>query len=226
MTPTGDVNQGVFPGLPSEGSHLISNAGQGESASLCHITTPCGITMTQQHTLLRRASSLLDTTLNMSSSGKKSPFATISSATRPISVLFKSGESFWAPVIVGNDGSTHPSAICCLNKSPVESEIMSYFRTSRAVSVPLPVPGFPNIIIRSTLPLGWFESAPESASGAAAERELRKRNGRAIWELDDIENARRHMLRCAMSWGEIIVGGTSRGNSFTPLGDTYHHPTD
>ena len=27
MTLTGDVNQGVFPGLPSEGSRLISNAG-------------------------------------------------------------------------------------------------------------------------------------------------------------------------------------------------------
>jgi hypothetical protein len=31
VTLTGDVNQGVFPGLSSEGSHLISNAGQGES---------------------------------------------------------------------------------------------------------------------------------------------------------------------------------------------------
>jgi hypothetical protein len=31
MTLTGDANQGVFPGLPSEESHLISNAGQGES---------------------------------------------------------------------------------------------------------------------------------------------------------------------------------------------------
>jgi hypothetical protein len=82
---------------------------------------------------------------------------------------------------------------------------MSYFRTRRAVSVPLPAPGFPKRIMRSTLPLGWFESAPESASGAAAERELRRRNGRAIWERDDVENARRHMLRCAMSWGEIIV---------------------
>jgi hypothetical protein len=28
MTPTGDVRQRVFPGLPSEESHPISNAGQ------------------------------------------------------------------------------------------------------------------------------------------------------------------------------------------------------
>jgi hypothetical protein len=83
---------------------------------------------------------------------------------------------------------------------------MSYFRTSRAVSVPLPAPGFPKRIMRNNLPLGWFESALESASGAAAERELRKRNGRAIWERDDVESPRRHMVRCcAMRWGEIIV---------------------
>jgi hypothetical protein len=70
---------------------------------------------------------------------------------------------------------------------------MSYFRASRAVSVPLPAPGFPKIIMRSILPaLGWDESAPESASGAAAERELRKRNGSAIWGRGDVENARRH----------------------------------
>ena len=31
MTLTGDVNQGVFPGLPSGGIHLISNAVQGKS---------------------------------------------------------------------------------------------------------------------------------------------------------------------------------------------------
>jgi hypothetical protein len=118
--------------------------------------------------------------------------------------------------------STHLSAICCLNKSPVESETMSYFRTSRAVSVPLPAPGFPKRIMRSNLPLGWFESAPESASGAAAERELRKRNGRAIWELDDIENARRHMLRCAMSWGEIIVWDEPGKPAYAALRPTYH----
>lgn len=88
---------------------------------------------------------------------------------------------------------------------------MSYFRTSRAVSVPLPAPGFPKTIMRSILPLGWFESAPESPSEAAAERELRNRNGRAIWERDDVEKARRHMLRCAMSWGEIIVVGRAGG---------------
>src|SRR5713226_8774586 len=148
-----------------------------------------------QHTLLRRASNSLDTTLNIRSSGSKSAFATISSAARPISVLdsCESFERLWL-----NDDSTHLSAICCLNKSPVESGIMSYFRTSRAVRVPLPAPGFPKMIMRSTLPLGWFESAPESASEAAAERELRKRNGRAIWKRDDVENARRHMLRCAM----------------------------
>jgi hypothetical protein len=75
--------------------------------------------------------------------------------------------------------STYLSAMCCLNKSPVENDRMSYFRTSRAVSVPLPAPGFPKMIIRSALPLGWDESAPESASGAAAERELRGRKGRA-----------------------------------------------
>jgi hypothetical protein len=101
---------------------------------------------------------------------------------------------------------------------------MSNFLTSRAVSVPLPAPGFPKRIMRSNLPLGWFESAPESASGAAAERELRKRNGRAIWERDDIENARRHMLRCAMSWGEIIVVGQAGGARLRRFA-TYH-PTD
>ena len=36
MTPTGDVNQGVFLGLPSEGSHLISNAGQGDFVTPPH----------------------------------------------------------------------------------------------------------------------------------------------------------------------------------------------
>jgi hypothetical protein len=75
--------------------------------------------------------------------------------------------------------STHCSAMCCLNKSPVENDRTSYFRTSHAVSVPLPAPGFPKMIIRSARPLGCDESVPESASGAAAERELRKRNGRA-----------------------------------------------
>ena len=101
---------------------------------------------------------------------------------------------------------------------------MSYFRTSHAVRVPLPAPGFPKIIMRSTLPLGWFESAPESASGAAAERELRKRNGRAVWERHDVENARRHMVRCAMSWGEIIVWDEPRELAYRlrPL----DHPTD
>jgi hypothetical protein len=121
-------------------------------------------------------------------------------------------------VMIEHD-STHLSAICCLNKSPVESETMSYFRTSRAVSVPLPAPGFPKRIMRSTLPLGWFESAPESASGAAAERELRKRNGRAIWERDDVESTRRHMLRCAMSWGEIIVVGRAGELAYAALPD-------
>lgn len=91
VTLTGDVNQGVSPGLPSEGSHLISNAGTRRiSMTLSH--HPMRDHSTTQHTLLRRASSLLDTTLNMSSSGSKSPFATISSAARPISVL-QSGES-------------------------------------------------------------------------------------------------------------------------------------
>ena len=95
--------------------------------------------------------------------------------------------------------TTHLSAMCCLNKSPVESETMSYLRARRAVSVPLPAPGFPKMIMCNTLPLGWDESALESAaSRAAAERELRKRKGGAIWERGDVEKARRHnMLR----WG-------------------------
>ena len=78
---------------------------------------------------------------------------------------------------------------------------MSYLRASRAVSVPLPAPGFPKMIMRSTLPLGCDESAFESAaSRAAAERELHKRKGRAIWERGDVENARRHKM---LRWGPM-----------------------
>jgi len=76
--------------------------------------------------------------------------------------------------------SAHFSAMCCLNRSPVEMDRISNFRARRAVRVPLPAPGLPNIIMRSTFPLGWDESEPVSASGAAAEREFRKRKGRAV----------------------------------------------
>lgn len=64
--------------------------------------------------------------------------------------------------------------------------------------VPLPAPGFPKTIMRSALPLGWDGSKPESASGAAAERELRRRNGRAVRERGDVEKARRHAVGRAM----------------------------
>lgn len=39
--------------------------------------------------------------------------------------------------------ATHFSAICCRRRSPVDIDTISYFFTSRAVSVPLPAPGFP-----------------------------------------------------------------------------------
>jgi hypothetical protein len=107
---------------------------------------------------------------------------------------------------VGHD-STHFSAMCCLNKSPVESETISYFRTRRAVRVPLPAPGLPKKIMRSALPLGWDESEPESASGAAAERELRKRNGRAVRGGVDVEKGRRGGFGRATKRLEIIVVG-------------------
>ena len=104
-------------------------------------------------------------------------------------------------------GQTHFSAMCCLNRSPVESETMSYFRTRRAVSVPLPAPGFPKKIMRSALPLGWDESEPESASGAAAERELRRRNGRAVPEIGDVEKGRLDVHdRATGRYGIIVVG--------------------
>ena len=61
--------------------------------------------------------------------------------------------------------------------------------------------------MRSALPFGWDESEPESASGAAAERELRKRNGRAVREIWDVEKVRRDVHDCAMErYGIIIVG--------------------
>jgi hypothetical protein len=82
---------------------------------------------------------------------------------------------------------------------------MSYFRTRRAVSVPLPAPGLPNMIMRNTRPLGFEVSEPESASGAAAERELRRRNGRAVWEGKEVENSRRHTLRRVASRRAVIV---------------------
>jgi hypothetical protein len=44
-------------------------------------------------------------------------------------------------------------------------------------------------------------------------------------ERDDIENARRHMLRCAMSWGEIIVVGRAGEPAYAALRPTYH-PTE
>ena len=79
--PTGDVHRGVFLGPRSEESRLISNARQTNR----HIfSTNDYIAM---RTLLRRASSLLDTIFNMTSSGSKLPFATISSAMSPMSVL-------------------------------------------------------------------------------------------------------------------------------------------
>lgn len=40
-------------------------------------------------------------------------------------------------------GATYFSAMCCRSRSPVESEMISYFFVSRDVSVPLPAPGFP-----------------------------------------------------------------------------------
>ena len=61
--------------------------------------------------------------------------------------------------------------------------------------------------MRSALPLGWDESEPEpeSASGAAAERELRKRNGRAVREICDLEKLRRDVHDRAMERYKIIV---------------------
>jgi hypothetical protein len=92
----------------------------------------------------------------------------------------------------------------------VESETISYFRTRHAVRVPLPAPGFPKKIMRSVLPLGWDDSELESGSGAAAERELRKRNGRAVREICDVEKVRRDVHDRAMERYRIIVVRGSR----------------
>ena len=51
------------------------------------------------------------------------------------------------------------------------------------------------------------ESEPESASGAAAERVLRKRKGRAVREMGDVEKVRRDVHDRAMGRYGIIVGG-------------------
>jgi hypothetical protein len=84
------------------------------------------------------------------------------------------------------------------------------------VSVPLPAPGFPKRIMRSALPLGWDESEPESASGAAAERELRKRNGRAVWEICDLEKLRRDGDDRGMERYKIIVVSEREGVEVKP----------
>lgn len=55
--------------------------------------------------------------------------------------------------------------------------------------------------------MGWDESEPESASGAAAERELRRRNGRAVPEIGDVEKERLDEHDRAMGrYGIIVVG--------------------
>jgi len=51
------------------------------------------------------------------------------------------------------------------------------------------------------------ESEPESASGAAAERVLHKRKGRAVREMGDVEKVRRDVHDRAMGRYGIIVGG-------------------
>jgi len=61
--------------------------------------------------------------------------------------------------------------------------------------------------MRSALPLGWDESEPESASGEVAERVLRKRNGRAVREIGDVEKGRRDVHDRAIGRYGIIVGG-------------------
>ena len=138
----------------------------------------------------------------MSSSGSKPPFATISSASWPTSVLRSYNTVELTNGRAEKVGSAHFSAMCCLNRSPVEMDRMSNFRARRAVRVPLPAPGLPNMIMRNTLPLGWDES---SASGAAAERELRKRNGRAVWVREEVENSRGHIVSRVLGRRQSIV---------------------
>jgi hypothetical protein len=84
-------------------------------------------------TLFCNSSSLLVTTFRIVSSGSRFPRVIMASASLPTSVWFR---------------------ICCRSKSPVYNVRMSYFCARRAVSVPLPAPGLPNMSIRNSLSSG------------------------------------------------------------------------
>lgn len=145
--PTSGVSLEVRLDPECEGTHLISNAARRDG---CEWLVPKK--GTEWQTLLCSKSNLLVTTLSITSSGSSPPHATISSASRPTSVR---------------------SAICCLSRSPVESDRMSYFLTNRAVNVPLPAPGFPNMSMRSVL--------PDSGSRSSwALRYVLRKNGSAL----------------------------------------------
>lgn len=78
------------------------------------------------------------------------------------------------------------SAICWRSKSPVDNEtILSYFLSRRPESVPLPAPGFPNMIIRSVFPVS---AAALSLSARCTPG--RKLKGRAFADEAELPNAR------------------------------------
>lgn len=183
-----------------------------------------------------RWSSLEVTTFNIISSGSSPPLATIGSAAFPTSVLSRQTSSdksdqtaiYFLPTPAGGplpeDLSTYFSAICCLKRSPVESERMSYFVVKRPERVPFPAPGWngapemnmqfcrkndrryfgrhtlPNIIILKP-------DLDEPAVGAsslwiAPDRELLRKNGMALFGVEELPNARAEWgARCATAVG-------------------------